>query len=361
MSENSLKDIVLTLKEQLKELKLRIRVRMEKINDVLSENVFVSGYENLYLEGMSTYSKGRFKRAIFYFEKALKEKSRDFKCLYNLALSYQADNRFEDAIQCYTRALKEEPEEYDTIYNLGLCYLNVHNGELAEQYLADAVSRDEKDTSAKMSYILALVENKKTDEAIAETIQIVKSNKSFLGFTLTVAKYIESLSFGEKDVENITKVIKLLNSYVKINNKNSNAHLQISMCYGKLGNWDLALKHSMQALELTPKSFEINSHTGLVLYCSHNYHEALEFYEKALSLCSSNNFDIHYNIALTYEKLGQKTNAVKKLKYILKRFKNHPQSANVKALMESIKTPLKDKEKAEAKKDETKKEENTQE
>lgn len=336
MKENSLKEFILLLKERFGAVKSQFKQQLEKINDILSENVFVSGYENLYLEGMSTYSKGRYKRAIYYFEKANKEKPNNFNCLYNLALSYQSDNCFEDAANCYSKAMKLNEEDYDTIYNLGLCYLNLHNGEKAEEYLSKAISKDPKDISARMSYILALVENKKIDTAIEDTIDIVKSNKSFLDFTLTVAKYIENLSFGEKDTESITKVIKLLNSYLKINDKNSNAHIQVSMCYGKLGNWALALKHSLLALELNPKSFEINSHTGLVLYCSQNYDEALKYYEKSLELGSVKNFDTHMNIALTYEKLGQKNDAIKKVQYILKHFKNHPNVKDAKSLLENL-------------------------
>lgn len=336
MSESKLKEFLIELQEHWTDFKEKFNVHKTRISDVLSENVFVSGYENLFLEGMSTYSKGRYKRAIYYFEKANKEKRENFSCLYNLALAYQADGQFDNAINFYLKALKYEERDYDTIYNLGLCYLNKHDGELAEKYLKISTEKAPEDYSAKMSYVLALIECKKIDEAIEQTIDIVKSNKTYLDFTLTVAKYIESQSFGEKDVENISKVIKLLNSYLKLCNTSSIAHLQVSMCYGKIGNWDLALKHSLMALELDPKSYEINSHTGLVLYCSHNYQDALKYYEKALSLKPIKNFETHYNIAITYEKLGKMLDLEKKLNYIAKNFKNHPQINTIKALLKTI-------------------------
>ncbi len=329
MSENKIKECILVFREYWSLFLDEIDNQRGKIIDLLGENMFVSGYNNLFSEGISTYNKKRYKRAIFYFEKALKEKKDSFQCLYNLALAYQADNRFDVAIEYYQKALALNSKDNDTIYNLGLCYLNKHEGELAEKNLKLVLDKNPNDYDAKMSYVLALVECERIDEAIEKTIEIVQSNRLYRDFTLTVAKYIENISFGEKDSETILKVIKLLNSYLKVYDENSNAYIQVSMCYGKIGNWDLALQHSLAALKLDPKSYEINSHTALVLYCSHNYDEALKYYNKALDLKPIKNFETHYNIALTYEKLERMNDLKKKLKFILKSFATHP---NIKAV-----------------------------
>lgn len=335
MSEYKLKEYLLTIEEAWLQFKEKFLQKKEDLAEILSESMFVSGYENLFAEGMRTYLKKRYKRAIYYFEKASKEKRDNFNCLYNLALSYQADGNFNSAINCYQEALKQKSNDYDTIYNLGLCYLSEHQGEPAEKYLKIALDKDKTNAEVKMSYILALIECGRIDDAIECTIEVVKSNKTYLDYTLTVAKQIEEMSFGEKDNETISKVIKLLNSYLKINDQNSTAHLQTSICYGKIGNWDMALKHSLLALELDPKSFKTNNHTALVLYCSHNYEEALKYYEKALFLNPIKNFDTHYNIALTYEKLGQHENLMQKANYILKHFKKHPQINAVRNLIKN--------------------------
>lgn len=335
MSENKLKEFIISSQEKWVEFKENLNQKKDELAEILSENMFVSGYENLFAEGVRTFSKKRYKRAIYYFEKASREERNNFKCLYNLGLSYQADGDYKKAIQNYLDALKQHSDDFDTIYNLGLSYLNDNQGENAEKYLKMALEKNRSDTEVKMSYILALIKCNRVDDAIECTIEIVKSNKTYLDYTLVVAKYIEEISFGEKDTETISKVIKLLNSYLKINDKSSTAHLQTSMCYGKIGNWDMALKHSLKALELDPKSFEINSHTALVLYCSHNYEEALKYYEKALFLQPVKNFDTHYNIALTYEKLEQYDNLTAKAEYILKHFKNHPQINAVKLLLKN--------------------------
>lgn len=333
MSENKFKELVIAFDECFDDLKIKLLKNKEKFLDILSENMFINGYDGFFQEGLSTYARGRYKRAIYYFEKANQEQRNNFSCLYNLALAYQADNSFDDAIKYYLEALKINEKDYDTIYNLGLCYLNKKNGELAEQYLKLVLENTPKDSSVKMSYILSLVILGKIDEAIKLTIEIVKSNKTYIEFVLTVAKCIQEQSFGEKDVETIGKVIKLLNSYLKICPNSSAAQIEISICYGKMGNWELALKHSLMALELDSKSYEINKHTGLVHYCNHNYEEALKFYEKALFLNPVKNFDMHYNIALTYEKLGQSSDLEKKVNYILLHFKKHPQIGAVQELL----------------------------
>ncbi len=336
MSENIFKEYILTLIENFILIKEHLIQKKGALYDILNENMFVNGYENLFAEGMRTFSKKRYKRAIYYFKKANNEKHNDFNCLYNLGLSYQAEEDYQSAICCYTDALKQNPDDYDTTYNLGLCYLNKNKGEEAEKHLKMVLEKTPNNVEVKMNYILALIECRNIDKALEATIKVVKSNKTYLDYALTVSKkYIEEISCEEKNAENLGKVIKLLNSYLKLNNSNSVAHLQISMCYGKIGNWDLALKHSLKALELTPKSYEINKNTALVLYCSHNYSEALKYYEKALFLQPLKNFDMHYNIALTYEKLGQINNLRAKINYMEKHFKTHPLFDAVKIIIKN--------------------------
>ena len=70
----------------------------------MNENIFVSGYENIFQEGLNAYARGRYKRAIYYFEKANKESKNNFSCLYNLGLAHQSANNVEQAIEyCKTR------------------------------------------------------------------------------------------------------------------------------------------------------------------------------------------------------------------------------------------------------------------
>lgn len=332
MGENKLKEYFLNFEEYWDEFKQKYSTQIETLSDILHENMFIIGFDGLFQEGLATYGRKRYKRAIYYFEKALNEQPRNFSCLYNLALSHQADNNFEMAIKYYTDALKIRENDYDAIYNLGLCHLNTHNGEMAEKYIGTALERNTSDVGIKMSYTLALIANNQIDDAIEHTIEIVKSNKTYLDFTLDVAKHIESQSFGEKDIESISSVIRLLNSYIKLKPKSSKAHLQASVCYGKIGNWNLALKHSLAAYEIDPKSFEINSHTGLVLYCSHNYEEALKYYEKALFINPIKNFETNYNIALTYEKLGRINDFKAKIEYMANHFADHPRITAIEPL-----------------------------
>lgn len=324
MGENKLKELFLNFEEYWDEFKQKYSTQIETLSDILHENMFIVGFDGLFQEGLNTYARKRYKRAIYYFEKALIEQPRNFICLYNLALAYQDDKNFEMAIKYYTEAIKIRENDYDAIYNLGLCYLNTHNGELAEKYIGQALEKNPNDVGTKMSYTLALIANNKVDDAIEHTIEIVKSNKTYLDFTLDVAKHIESQSFGEKDIESISSVIRLLNSYIKLKPKSSKAHIQASICYGKIGNWNLALKHSLAAYDIDPKSFEINSHTGLVLYCSHNYEEALKYYERALFINPIKNFETNYNIALTYEKLGRINDFKSKIEYMTNHFADHP-------------------------------------
>lgn len=336
MGESKLKEYILNIEEYWDAFKKKYANQIETISDILHENMFIIGYEGLFNEGLATFERKRYIRSIYYFERALHEQPKNFSCLYNLALSHQYNKNYESAIKYYEDALKIRDSEIDAIYNLGLCYLNTHNGELAEKYIGQALERTPNDISTKMSYTLALITNNQIDDAIEHTIEIVKSNKTYLDFTLEVAKHIESQSFGEKDIEAISSVIRLLNSYLKLKPKSSQANLQASICYGKIGNWNLALKHSLAAYEIDPKSFEINSHTGLVLYCSHNYEEALKYYEKALFLNPIKNFDTNYNIALTYEKLGRINDFKAKIEYIYNHFSDHPKIGAIQPLKESL-------------------------
>ena len=95
MSENKLKEYILNLEEYLDEFKKRYSTQIETLSDILHESMFILGFDALYQEGLSTFNRKRYKRSIYYFEKALNEQPRNFNCLYNLALSYQFDENFE--------------------------------------------------------------------------------------------------------------------------------------------------------------------------------------------------------------------------------------------------------------------------
>lgn len=324
MRESKLKEYILNIEEYWDEFKKKYASQIETISDILHENMFIVGFSGLYNEGLATFARKRYKRAIYYFEKALHEQPKNFNCNYNLALAYQLCENYEKAILYYEEALKIRENDTDATYNLGLCYLNIHDGELAEQYIGRALEKTPNDIGIKMSYTLALIANNQIDDAIEHTIEIVKSNKTYLDFTLDVAKDIETLCNGEEHIEEISSVIRLLNSYIKLKPNSSQAHLQNAICFKKINQLESALKHSLKAYELNPKSFAINEQTGLILYNSEKYEEALNYFEKALFLNPIKNFDTNYNIALTYEKLGRINDLKAKIEYISSHFTDHP-------------------------------------
>ncbi len=141
MGESKLKEYFLNLEEYWDAFKQKYATQLETLSDILHENMFIVGFDGLFQEGLSTYARGRYKRAIYYFEKALAEQSKNFNCLYNLALAYQADQNYTMAIKYYTEALKLRENDMDATYNIGLCYLNIHNGELAEKCIGQALEK----------------------------------------------------------------------------------------------------------------------------------------------------------------------------------------------------------------------------
>lgn len=305
----------------------------------LQKDLFAETFETLYNKGFSAYKRKDYTKAIEFYEKAYDKKSKDFNCLYNLALSHQRKEDYKNAIKFYNLALDVNQKDYDAIYNIGLCHLASKNAALAIDFLKQATVLNDRDYDAAMSYILALVEDKQIDEAIKLTVELVKYNRNLLDFVLSAAKAIEKKSSISENDENLNKAIKLINSYLEQNDKNSTAYLQLSTCYSKKGQWKDALKYSLDAFELSPRSYEVNLNTGFVLYCNQSYERALTFYKTALSLNKNAPSQLHINIAHAYEKMGLIDDAVKKIEYVLEHFKEQKNKDALEKYLNVLKHP----------------------
>jgi tetratricopeptide (TPR) repeat protein len=62
-------------------------------------------------KGMSLWENGKFREAIFYFDKAIKRNPKDARAWYVKAVAFENIGKLEEAIECYDTAIKINPDD----------------------------------------------------------------------------------------------------------------------------------------------------------------------------------------------------------------------------------------------------------
>lgn len=159
--------------------------------------------EALNLLGLLKIQNNQFPDAISYIKKAVELRP----CAYfydNLGRAYSENGDFENAINCYKQSLEFEPDVFDVWFNLGLAYKNTRQSDKSIEAYQNALS--------------------------------LKPNNSATYFNL--ANIYESKNDTFKAVEYYEKAYKY-----NTDEKDSDIHYFLGICYLKIKNFELGLKH----------------------------------------------------------------------------------------------------------------------
>lgn len=105
--------------ENCKSLKEIVKVSDKQSAKSLTDNEVAM---NLYNKGVQETEKKNYKKAISYYEKALKEDPNFVFAWDNLGLNYRLINNYDKAIECYERSLKIDPKGQMPLQNIAVAY-----------------------------------------------------------------------------------------------------------------------------------------------------------------------------------------------------------------------------------------------
>ena len=281
----------------------------------------------------------QFEKALPYLEKS-KELGRDDEWIYfEIGYSLARLDKVNEGLECYQKALELGKDDIPTNGEIG--YWLDHLGKYSEALLylekCKKLGRDDQWINTEIGFCLNRLE--RYDEALLyfeKAIELGKNNEwvySEMAFCLKkLGKYDEALEYYQKSeelgrndewivsqiaecLENLEKMeeaIAKLKSFVVTEVGNTDTvNSQIGYLYGKMNNFDEALKYLYEAEKLGRNDIWLYSEIGWNLSEDpQEYNEALEYFQKAVELGRDDEW-INGQIGFVLSKLGKNKEAVK--------------------------------------------------
>ena len=281
----------------------------------------------------------QFEKALPYLEKA-KELGRDDEWIYfEIGYSFARLDKVNEGLECYQKALELGKDDIPTNGEIGywLDHLGKYNEALPYLEKCKKLGRDDQWINTEIGFCLNRLE--RYDEALLyfeKAIELGKNNEwvySEMAFCLKkLEKYDEALEYYQKSeelgrndewivsqiaecLENLEKMeeaIAKLKSFVVTEVGNTDTvNSQIGYLYGKMNNFDEALKYLYEAEKLGRNDIWLYSEIGWNLSGDpQKYSEALEYFQKAVELGRDDEW-INGQIGFVLSKLGKNKEAVK--------------------------------------------------
>ncbi len=299
--------------------------------------------DHVYLELGQIYSlMGMKDSTIYFFNKALESNKGNHEIYYRLANIYYLDSAYNQALENINIAigLLQSEVEYHNLRRL--IYLKQKQPQLAEeeyeyiiknnptyfgQHEENAKSAFDKGDyrSAVEHYKLALA-NKPNDRVLLEArawayVQLSEYDSAYMDYYLVTELEPDNLSYFnlayildiqgkiKESIINYTKSIEMKDDdYNSYNNRGYE--------YYKLKKFKEAEKDYSKSIELKP-DYYLNNYNRAILYAEIQKHEkAIIDYVNALKY--ENKASIHYDLALSYDKLKKKKEALNSFNEYLK-------------------------------------------
>jgi len=227
----------------------------------------------LYHIGAAYVQAGEIKKAVDYFEKALRINPTNETALYELGFFSDMRGNYTKSIEHYNRFLDIDPFNYSTWFNLGITYNK------AENY-----------SKAIEAYEYALTLNEDFSQAL---FNIGNANANAGEYALAIKKYIEFLE-AEPD--------------------NDDAHGYIGECYLNLEEYQKSEWYYREAIRLNKENDSAWFGVGLIMWIEKRFAESATFIKKAVKID-----DLNSEYWLTLAKVYNDDNRLKEAEKALKK------------------------------------------
>ncbi|MGI9035977.1 MAG: carboxypeptidase regulatory-like domain-containing protein [Pyrinomonadaceae bacterium] len=220
----------------------------------------------------------------------------------------------------------------DTAYvDFYLAY-NKRPGEKTNEGSPEAIFVQEIPSAAKKLYASGAEDLKKNqDKGFAELEQAIGFFPNYFdALNLLGGEYV-----SRKDYE---KAYPYLVRAVNINPRSSINFYRLGYAYYQLKKYPAALEAAKGAATLVPDSIDAQQLYGTTLRINGNFAEAETTLLKADSLAKSANPEIHWQLALLYNRLNRNQDAVRELETFLKLEPNSPDKNKIEDLIGKLKT-----------------------
>jgi Tfp pilus assembly protein PilF len=231
--------------------------------------------------------------------------------------------------QTYPNQLKPGTPEY--YLNQGLFYLNAGNFKLAETRLMQALEKDPNIVSAINGLGIVYLNRREFDRASQQFRRVIQLNPKFYD-----AYNYMGVIFTETGKYELAKENFLIaaNSEKYRTPENAFANLAaLEMNHNKL---DSALRYVGKGLEKNKGFAPLYNVKGIIFEKREDYKKAIFYYEKALSLLTTDDVSYLINMARVYAKMGRENKALDILEKALPKAYSRQLKDQIQAMIKEV-------------------------
>ena len=272
------------------------------------------------------YMNNEPEKAVKIYKESLALKEND-DVYYSLGIAYKALNRYDNAIEAYKNAIRLKPDKYNALYNLSAVYKSkgdINNAILCAEKCLKLNNKDEGLYTLLSGYYEEINDTQNAIIMLQYASMLNPNNYVYhynLGVLLAKAEdkvsainsYIKSIELNKNHLESYVniaglykgtdneKALEYLKKAYSINPDEENLLLSLAQTYKDLYKNSESIEILKKLLNNNPNCAEAYSLWAINLMDKEEYNEALNMYNKAISINPMNNNYRHGKaIALKY-------------------------------------------------------------
>lgn len=220
----------------------------------------------------------------------------------DLGRSYELAGRLDEAIEEYKKTLKINPLHQFTLRNLGLAMYKKGNLDESISFYRKALQSDPYLAEAHNDLGVALIDKKMLEEGIYHYQQAIKLKPTHPEAHANLEKAIQGLSQINNRIAEILKKSK--NDSI-----NPDYYQQLGFLHYRKGNFDAGMEYYQKALSLDSTNSKSLKGIAAIYAEKNEYVSAISTFKKVLEL-QPRDPGIYYNIACMYSLQGNRENAI---------------------------------------------------
>lgn len=263
--------------------------------------------------GRVFYKKNMLNEAIDRLRKAIELNPKYASPYYLLGQVYTQKKLYDNALPMFEKYLELEPKDYDGYLQVGLTYEDKNMLDNAIKFYKKAAKLGAKDE--RCWYFLGTAYKKKElyDKAIDCFEKGLRENPKAANLYTSLGLIYEKKSMlfyfaGRRAL--IDKAVSFYNESIKADPKYVPAYVYLSQLLIGKNNYEDAVVLLKKALELAPGDHRLYFSIGEVFFLKKSYDQAIEAFEKALSLGTSLEAQTYKLLGIAYYNKGYYDKAV---------------------------------------------------
>lgn len=288
--------------------------------------------EYWFWSGYYLYGNGKYKEAIESYKQTIRIKPDYAEAHYNLGIAYDELKNYPKAIESYKQAIRIKPDFVDAYLGLGNAYgKSGDDKKTIESYKqAIRIKPDYADVHFSLGFYYGLLgDYPKAIELYKQAIRIKPDYADAhynLGLTYLIVDNLSSALEEYKILKDLDKelsgnlfdsIIEPYKQAIRIKPDLAEAHYNLGILYGQLGDWRKAIESYKQAICIKPDFAVAHYGLGASYYKLGDYKKAIESFKEAIRL-NPDFARAHYNLGCTYGELGDYKKAVESFKQAIR-------------------------------------------